>query len=139
MLKVGRVSVDGTRIKADASMHKNVRYDRACALIKQIQADIDELMAKAAEADSRPPDDDDRLPKDLLRRERLLAKLEEAKQQMEEDAREHNRLEHAAFAKPFRPNGLNAKPSGGRRSPAPNPSLRAQRIKRFPIPTGRST
>ena len=118
MLKVGRVSVDGTRIKADASMHKNVRYDRACALIKQIQADIDELMAKAAEADSRPPDDDDRLPKDLLRRERLLAKLEEAKQQMEEDAREHNRHEHEAFAKI---QAERAEREAERESPIPGP------------------
>lgn len=40
LLKVGTVSVDGTKIDANASKHKSVRYDRAKALVKKLKVDI---------------------------------------------------------------------------------------------------
>ncbi len=47
LLKVGTISVDGTKLDANASKHRNVRYDRAGELIGQLEADIGALLDKA--------------------------------------------------------------------------------------------
>ena len=52
VLKVGTVSVDGTKIKANASIRKSLRYDRAGQLEGQLELEIAELMTKAKEADN---------------------------------------------------------------------------------------
>ena len=52
LLKVGTVSVDGTKLDANASLHKSVRYDRAGQLVTQLQGEIAELMAQAEAADA---------------------------------------------------------------------------------------
>ena len=44
LVRVGLVSVDGTKVDANASKHRSVRYDRAKELVEQLRADIDELM-----------------------------------------------------------------------------------------------
>lgn len=91
MLKVGTVSVDGTHIKANASKHKNVRYDRAQELEKQLDADIAELLEEAQAADERDEDDGQRLPEEITRREQLREKIREAKAALEEQARQKER------------------------------------------------
>lgn len=78
VLKVGTVSVDGTHIDANASKSKNVRYDRAVELEKQLRLDIADLMRKAEEADNSEVYDGQSLPKEIARRERLLEKMEQA-------------------------------------------------------------
>lgn len=87
MLKVGTVSIDGTHIKANASKYKNVRYDRAQELERQLDADIAELLAEAEAADELDEDDGQRLPKEISRREELRTKIREAKTALEEQAR----------------------------------------------------
>lgn len=98
LLKLGKISIDGTRMKADASLNQNVTYDRSEELIEQLKADIAALAAQA-EADDRDPDPDDRLPAELQRREKLLAKLEAARAALEQRARERAQREHAAYRK----------------------------------------
>jgi transposase len=78
VLKVGTVSVDGTHLDANASKSKNVRYDRAVALEKQLRLDIEDLLRKAESADAEETDDGQALPEEIARRERLLKKMEEA-------------------------------------------------------------
>lgn len=78
VLKVGTVSVDGTQIDAAASKAKNVRYDRAVQLEKQLRLDIDELVRRAEKADHDETDDGQTLPEEIARRERLLEKMEQA-------------------------------------------------------------
>jgi transposase len=50
LVKLGTVSVDGTHIKANASKHKGLRYDRAGELEKLFCKDIEELLARAEKA-----------------------------------------------------------------------------------------
>ena len=52
LVRVGLVSVDGTKMDANASKHRSVRYDRAKELVEQLWADIDELLSQAEQADS---------------------------------------------------------------------------------------
>ncbi len=87
LLRVGTISVDGTHIKANASKHKSVRYDRAGELEQKLRKDIAELMAKAERSDNEPAADEQSLPQEIARRERLLERMREARQQLEERAR----------------------------------------------------
>jgi len=87
LLKVGTVSVDGTHIRANASKHKSLRYDRAGELERLLEKDVAELMARAEKSDSDPSPDDQSLPKEIARRERLLEKMREARRTLEERAR----------------------------------------------------
>ena len=87
LLKVGTVSVDGTHIRANASKHKSLRYDRAGELERLLEKDVEELLARAEKSDSDPSPDDQSLPQEIARRERLLEKMREARRTLEERAR----------------------------------------------------
>ena len=50
--KVGSISIDGTKIKANASKHSAVSYKRAEEMVKQLELEIEGLVKKAEEADS---------------------------------------------------------------------------------------
>src|SRR5208337_4261612 len=71
LLKVGTVSVDGTHIKANASKHKSVRYDRAGELERQLRQDIAELLERAEASDREEGPDEQELPQEIARREKL--------------------------------------------------------------------
>ena len=86
VLKVGTVSVDGTQIDANASKSKNVRFDRAKQLEKQLRLDIDGLMRRAEEADNSESDDGQSLPEEIARREALLEKMQRAQADLKKRA-----------------------------------------------------
>jgi transposase len=86
LLKVGTVSVDGTKIDANASKHKSVRYDRAKVLRKKLETDIAGLMAKAENADATGDDDPAALPAEIARREKLKARMDTAVARLETEA-----------------------------------------------------
>ncbi len=87
LLKVGTISVDGTHIRANASKHKSLRYDRAGELERLLEKDVGELLARAEKSDSDPTSDDQSLPREIARREQLLGKMREARRILEERAR----------------------------------------------------
>lgn len=87
LLKVGTISVDGTHIRANASKHKSLRYDRAGELERLLEKDVEELLARAEKSDSDPSSDDQSLPQEIARREQLLGKMREARRILEERAR----------------------------------------------------
>ncbi|MFA6931923.1 MAG: transposase [Lentisphaeria bacterium] len=82
--KVGGISIDGTKIKANASKHTAVSYKRAGEMIEQLGQEIEELIKKAEDADSTPLDDGLILPDEIKRRKDRKAALEEARRMMEE-------------------------------------------------------
>jgi transposase len=100
-MKVGRVAVDGTKVKANASKHKAMSYDRMLEKEKQIKAEVKELLEKAeaadAEEDKRHGKDrrGDELPAELQRRESRLKKIREAKRAVEQRARDKATAEGA--------------------------------------------
>ncbi len=97
ILKVGTVSVDGTHIDANASKSKNVRYDRAGQLDKQLRLDIKDLMQQAEEADNSETDDGQSLPKEIARRERLLEKMKRAQADLKKRADAKAATEHEKY------------------------------------------
>jgi len=88
LLKVGKVSLDGTKVKANASKHRALSWKYACKLEKQIQAEVDELMRLAQEADSSEISDEMNIPQELLRRHDRLEAIAEAKKKIEQRADE---------------------------------------------------
>jgi transposase len=100
-MKVGRVAVDGTKVKANASKHKAMSYDRMKEKEAQLKAEVKDLLAQAAAADA---EEDalygtdlrgDELPEELQRRESRLKKIREAKKAVEARAKEKAATEGA--------------------------------------------
>ena len=88
ILKVGMVSIDGTKIDANASKIKSLRYDRIEVLRARLEADIAELMAKAQAADQLDIPDGLSLPDEIARRQNLKDKLDAAAKRLEEAAKD---------------------------------------------------
>jgi transposase len=86
VLRLGTVSVDGTKIDANASKIRSVRYDRAQRLREKLAADIAELTAKAEAADAEDIDPQ-ALPAEIARREVLKVKLDAACARLEAEAK----------------------------------------------------
>ncbi len=121
LLKLGKVSTDGTHIKTDAPIDQNVTYDRAIELRQRLQADIAELMVEAEKADVEGQDDQS-LPDEIARREALKSKMDQAIAELESrDAkrREQAQKDHEAKvkARKAREKSTGKKPPG--KSPKP--------------------
>ena len=86
LLRLGTVSLDGTKVDANASKIRSVRYDRLQELRAKLQADIQALLAAAEAADADDAADPQALPAEIARREALLAKLDEASARLEAEA-----------------------------------------------------
>lgn len=97
VLKVGTVSVDGTHIRASASKDRNVRYDRAGELEEQLELDVSELLKKAESADASGSDDGESLPREIARREKLKAKMQAARAELEARAKNRAQAERAEY------------------------------------------
>jgi transposase len=77
------ISVDGTKIQANASKHKAVSYKRAVERIAEIEGEVKELMEKAENADSRPLAAGLTIEKEISMREDRKTVLLAAKAEME--------------------------------------------------------
>ena len=93
LAKLGRVAIDGTKLKANASRHKAMSYgrmaEREAALAAEVVAILAEAEAVDAAEDARYGDArGDELPPELRRRETRLARIREAKAALEAEARE---------------------------------------------------
>ena len=115
VLKIGTVSVDGTHIKANASKHKSIRYDRAKELEAKLNKDIEELLEQAERSDTEEAADGNRLPKEIARREALREKMREAQERLEQRAQEREKQEAEERERKGKP------PRGGDRESAGKP------------------
>jgi transposase len=106
-VKVGRVAIDGSKIRGNASKHKAMSYKRMKEDQKRLKQEVQELLAEAervdAEEDARYGDQSgDELPAELQRREERLRRIRQAKRALEERARKEAEAkgEDSAQAKP---------------------------------------
>jgi len=94
LVKLGHVAIDGTKQQANASKHKAMSYDRMDEKAEQLKAEVEKLLAQAAETDAAEDalygkgKRGDELPAELARRESRLKKIAEAKAALEQEARE---------------------------------------------------
>ena len=97
LVKLGTISLDGTKIKANASKHKALSWEYANRLEAQLKQEVEDLMRLAEEADqcSRPEEMD--IPEELKRREERLAAIARAKEEIQARAQERFEREQAEF------------------------------------------
>mgnify|MGYP000235736536 CR=1 FL=1 len=120
LVGLGALALDGTKLRANASRHKAMSYERMVKAEARLEAELailranvrallEEAEAVDAEEDERygPDRRGDELPEELRRREQRLAKIREAKAALEEEARAAETARRAALEaegrKPRRP------------------------------------
>ena len=98
LLNLGKISLDGTHIKASASIDQNVTYERACEIREQLMLDVKELMEQAERADESD-EEAQKLPQEIARREKLAAKMDRAIEELKERAKKRDEKTDAEFEK----------------------------------------
>jgi hypothetical protein len=96
LFNLGNVSLDGTKIKANASKHKAMSWGYANKLEAQLRREVQELFRRAEQADAEDEPEID-IPDELARREDRLAAIEQAKAEIERRARERFEAEQAEY------------------------------------------
>lgn len=99
LVKLGHVALDGTKVRANASKHKAMSYERMCKAEQELEQEVKRLLEMAENVDGAEAQEfggkrGDELPAELARRESRLNKIRQAKAELEEEARE--RAEQAA-------------------------------------------
>ena len=97
VLKVGKVSLDGTKVKASASKHKALSYAHANKLQEQLESEVKVLMQKANEADNSDENDGMDIPQEIIRREDRISVIKEAKIKIEQRAKERYEKEKKLY------------------------------------------
>src|SRR3954451_811348 len=93
LARVGTIALDGTKVKANASRHRAMSYDRMKTEEARLKQEIAKLLADAQAADDAedlqhgPDRHGDELPDELARRQSRLAKIQGARKLLEERAR----------------------------------------------------
>jgi hypothetical protein len=117
LLKMGMVTLDGTKVHANASRHSALSYEHATKIEAQLKAEVAELLARAEAADQAAVVDGMSVPEELARREDRLAKLAEARARIEARAKERFEQEMAEHRAKLAARGAAAatgkKPAGG--------------------------
>jgi len=114
--RVGRVALDGSKVKANASKHKAMSYDRMREKQQQLREEVTALLAQAEAADAAEDTEyganrrGDELPAELQRRESRLTRIREARRSWRPVRKK-------------RPPRLGRRPTRSNRSRKPNTTL----------------
>jgi len=127
-LKLGQVSLDGTKVKANASKHRALSWKYANQLESQLKTEVAELLRQADAADRRELPDGLDIPAELARREERLEALVQAKAAIERRAaarfaKEQAEYENNLAARTAHEQDTGKKPRGKQPNP-PKPGSR---------------
>ncbi len=141
VLKLGTISIDGTKIHADASKSKAVSYKRLRELEAQLRTEVEALFALGAQADQGSLPDGLVVADEIALREERLARLAEAKAVLEARAQEREALDQAEYEARVREREAKARESGkpprGRPPTPPTAGPRAEDQYNFTDPESR--
>jgi transposase len=99
LVRLGHVSLDGTKVRANASKHKAMSYSRMLSREKALEEEVarwqEEAEREDREEDARygPDDDGYSLPPELAEPKKRLQRIKEAKARLEQQARDRARAE----------------------------------------------
>ena len=96
-LKLGTISLDGTKVHADASKRKAVSYQRLLELETQLRSEVEELFVLSEQSEQPEISDGLVVREEIGRREDRLARLAEAKVVLEARAQERAAAEQAEY------------------------------------------
>jgi transposase len=129
LVKLGHVALDGTKIRANASKHKAMSYDRLCQEEPRLAAAVAEMLRRAEAADAAddaqygPDRSGDELPEELRHRESRLKRIREAKAALEAKAKAKAAQQQAAKAAQAAAEGRSPRPA---KPPRETPEERMQ-------------
>jgi transposase len=124
VLKLGSVSLDGTKMKANASKHKALSYGHACKIENKLKVEVAELMKKAEAADKADIPDGMSIPEELELREKRLKVIADAKAEIERRAAERYKMEQADHEKKQAERAAKQNKTGKKpRGKGPNPPV----------------
>jgi transposase len=130
LVKLGNVSLDGTKIKANASKHKALSWDYANRLEAQLRQEVAELMRLAAAADQSSCPEEMDIPQELQRRDERLAAIARAKEELKVRAQERFEREQAEYEEKLAKREARAKKTGKKpRGKPPKPPTAGPRGK----------
>jgi transposase len=130
--RFGTVSLDGTQIHAHASRHSALSYGHAETIEAQLQAEVQELLALAEQADGVNVPDGMSVPAELKRREDRLAAIAAANGKIEARAAERYTREQADYQAKLAGREAKAKAKASGKNPggqAPKPPEPGPRAK----------
>jgi transposase len=130
LLKLGTVSLDGTKLRANASRHSALSHGHIEKLETQLKGEVQELLARAEQADQSDLPDGINLPEEIKRRQDRLAVMETAKAKIEARAKARFAQEQAVYEEALARRAARAVPPGrkpgGKPPQPPVPGPRAQ-------------
>ena len=102
VLRMGRVSLDGTKVHGNASKHKAMSWGHATKLEQQLAGEVQTLLelaelAERADQEGEQEQQELDIPAELERREERLAAIREAKEKIEARAQERDEAERAEY------------------------------------------
>src|SRR5688572_14288061 len=127
VLNLGKISLDGSKIQANASKHSALSWGHAVELEQQLKEEVAQLMALAEAADTEKPEAIN-IPEELAIRDQRLKAISEAKAQLEARAAERHATEQAEYEAKIAQRQAKAQASGrpprGPEPKAPEPGVR---------------
>lgn len=141
VLKLGNISLDGTKIHADASKSKAVSYQHLVALEAHLHTEVEELFALSEQANQGDLPDGLVVSDEIAIRQARLARLAEAKAILQARAKERTALEQAEYDAKVQERAEKARQTGrtprGRAPKPPTPGPRDQDQYNFTDPESR--
>jgi len=122
VLKLGTISLDGTKMHADASKHNAVSYKRLLEGETQLRSEVEELFALSEQSEQPEVPDGLVVRDEMARREDRLARLAQAKAVLEARAAERTAAEQAEYEAKLAQRAERERTTGrrpGGRPPAP--------------------
>ena len=121
-LKLGNISLDGSKVHADASKSKAVSYGRLLKLEEQLRQEVEELLALGEQADETELPEGLEIDTEVAFRQDRLVNLAEAKRVLEARAEERYQVELAKHQAKLQAREEKARETGRKpRGPEPKP------------------
>ena len=115
LVKLGTVAIDGTKIKANASRHKAMSYERMQQAEGELKAQIDALLERAKTADAAEANEPEvDIPAEIQRREDRLKAITEARERIEKRQRDADIERGRSPGDECKPRDEEGQPTGGR-------------------------
>ncbi len=133
LVKLGRVALDGTKLRASASRRKAMSYGRLGPRIEQLEAEVAAILAEAEATDLAEDEEfgedkrGDEVPPELARQESRLVKLRAAKEAIEAEAAEKAAVKAAERAEKDGADETGAAEAAAEAAAGATPADRAQR------------
>jgi hypothetical protein len=134
------VSVDGTKVAANASRHAAVSCQRAGEMITQLELEVAQLLARAEGADTTPLEEGLKIPDEIVRRQERQAALAQARAEIEARAQARYAQDLAAHEEKLAARAARrarGEPVGGKPPQAPSPEPQPQDQYNFTDPESR--